>query len=126
MASIISSFQLVFIQIGIDGIDNFVKGSVPSMKRKLFQHDTVCKNDERSKKNNDMDKLIAIQALALSATYNTTCFDVKQLQEVLGVGESNVYRLLRSGQLLSQRVGRRIVVPVSALAQFLVMGEKNS
>lgn len=96
------------------------------MKRKLFQEYTVCQNSEKLEKYDNLDKLVEIQALALSATYNTTCFDVKQLQEVLGVGETNVYRLLRSGRLFNKRVGRRVIVPVCALAQFLVMGEKNS
>lgn len=96
------------------------------MKRQIFPEYTGCKNGESLKKQLDLEKLVEIQALALSSTYHTTCFDVKQLQEILGVGETNVYRLLKSGQLPSQTVGRRKVVPVSALAQFLVMGKNNS
>lgn len=96
------------------------------MKRQLFQGDTGYKNSENLEKCDGLEKLIEIQAMALSNTYHTTCFDVKQLQEILGVGETNVYRLLRSGQLFSQTIGRRKVVPVSALAQFLVMGKNNS
>jgi len=95
------------------------------MKRKLFQENTVFKNEENSEKRNDLDKLVEIQALALTNLYHAVCFDVKQLQEILGVGETNVYQLLRSNKLPSQTLGRRKVVPVAALAQFLVIGEKS-
>lgn len=95
------------------------------MKRPLFQGNTGCKNDKNLEKRNSMKKLVEIQALALASTYNTTCFDVKQLQEILGIGETTVYRLLRTGKLSSRSFGRRKVVPVCALAQFLVMGENN-
>lgn len=96
------------------------------MKRQLFQGNTGHKTCENSEKRNSLEKLVEIQALALATTYNTTCFDVKQLQEVLGVGETNVYRLLRTGKLSSVTIGRRKKVSVSSLAQFLVMGENNS
>lgn len=96
------------------------------MKRKIFSEYTGCKSGDSLEKQLDLEKLMEIQALALANTYHSTCFDVKQLQEVLGVGETNVYRLLRSGQLSSQTVGRRKVVSVSALAQFLVIGKNNS
>lgn len=95
------------------------------MKRKLFQENTGCKNGENSEKCNDLKELIEIQAVALATVYHATCFDVKQLQEILKVGETNVYKLLRSGQLSSRTIGRRKVVPVCALAQFLVMSEKR-
>lgn len=96
------------------------------MKRKLFQENTGYKSGENVEKCNDLEKLIEIQALALATTYHATCFDVKQLQDILGICETNVYRLLRSGELPSRTIGRRKVVPVVALAQFLVMGEKDS
>lgn len=94
------------------------------MKRQLFQG-SVCKPIENLEKCNDLEKLVEIQALALSTTYHATCFDVKQLQEILGLGETAIYRLLRTGKLSSRSFGRRKVVPVCALAQFLVMGENN-
>ena len=95
------------------------------MKRQLFQKNAELKAGENEDKRNDLEKLVEIQALALARTYNATCFDVKQLQEVLGIGETAVYRLLRSGKLPSRSFGRRKVVPVCALAQFLVMDENN-
>lgn len=38
--------------------------------------------------------------------------------EVLGVGRSTAFDLVASGQLASVRVGRRRLVPVSALREF--------
>ena len=95
------------------------------MKRKLFQANNIENQTENVKNDTNLEKLVEIQAMALVNVYHTTCFDVKQLQEVLGVGETNAYNLLRSGELPSLTIGRRKVVPVSALAQFLVMGEKK-
>lgn len=95
------------------------------MKYQLFQENTV-KNEDKSTKNDaNLEILVSIQAQMLVDTYHTTCFDIKQLQKVLGIGETNAYRLVRSGKLPSQTIGKRKIVPVSALAQFLVMGEKS-
>lgn len=96
------------------------------MKRKLFQENTTEKQVENVKNDTSLEKLVEIQAVALVNVYHTTCFDVKQLQEVLGVGETAVYKLIRSGNLPSQTFNRRKIVTVAALAQFLVMGEKKS
>ena len=123
MASIDSDFGRIYMLVGIYGI-KFKE--VDTMKRQLFQESTVENQAENAKNDTSLEKLVEIQAMALASTYKTTCFDVKQLQEILGVGETNVYKLVRSGKLPSRTIGRRRkVVPVSALAQFLGMGEKN-
>jgi excisionase family DNA binding protein len=44
---------------------------------------------------------------------------VEQAAEVLGVGRSTAYELVRSGDLKSLRLRRRIVVPVAHLAESL-------
>jgi excisionase family DNA binding protein len=44
---------------------------------------------------------------------------VEQAAEVLGVGRSTAYELVRSGDLKSIRLRRRIVVPVAHLAESL-------
>ena len=95
------------------------------MKRQLFQENTDRKTNENAKNDTNREKLVEIQAKMLVDTYQTTCFDIKQLQKVLGIGETNAYRLVRSGKLPSQTIGKRMIVPVSALAQFLVIGEKK-
>lgn len=44
---------------------------------------------------------------------------VSETAELLQLGKSSVYALVRCGQLRSLRVGRKIRVPRSALAEFL-------
>lgn len=89
----------------------------------LFSNDVQeaesIQNDVQKTESIQIEKLVAIQAEVMATQYNTTCFDVKQLQKILRVGESNVYRLLRSGKLAYQTIGKRKVVPVAVLAQYL-------
>lgn len=73
-----------------------------------------------------IDKLIETQANILVQQYGTACFDVKQLQSILQVGETNVYQLLRSGKLACRTVGRRKIVAAVVLAQFLVTGGEKT
>ncbi len=89
------------------------------MKRRLFE-------EVKAIAQPDLEKLVAIQAEIMANQYGATCFDVKQLQRILGVGETNVYQLLKSGKLPCQTIGRRKVVPVVALAQYLVKGEEKT
>ena len=91
------------------------------MKRKLNIQGK--ENLPSNNKNSEQIKmLVEIQTNIFVHKYGATCFDVKQLQKILRVGESNVYQLLRSGKLPCQTIGRRKVVSVAALAQFLVVG----
>lgn len=119
MTSIDLKFERISMLFDIYGI-KFL--GVDTMRRKLFENAV-----EREKVKNDssLEKLVEIQALALSNTYHTACFDIKQLQEVLGTGETYTYKLVKSGKIPSQTIGKRKIVPVSALAEFLVMGEKS-
>ena len=43
-----------------------------------------------------------------------------ELRAALGIGRGTVYDLLRSGQLRSVRVGRRIIVPSAEVDRFLL------
>lgn len=43
---------------------------------------------------------------------------------MLGVGRNGVYDLIRSGELRSIRVGRKILIPLSAIEEFLSGGTK--
>lgn len=95
------------------------------MKRLLFA-DKPVKNANTSTETFSPEKLVEIQTRAMVDTYHTTCFDIKQLQKVLGIGETAAYKLLRNGTLPSRTLGRHKVVPVAAVARFLVMGEKTS
>lgn len=38
---------------------------------------------------------------------------------MLGIGRCGVYALIRSGQLRSIKVGRKILIPLSAIEEFL-------
>ena len=69
----------------------------------------------------EVDKLVKIQADQLHSVYNTSCLDVKQLQKVLNVGESNAYEWLKSCNAV-RVVGRRKVVPIVWVAYYLVTG----
>lgn len=95
------------------------------MKKKLFMQE---KESQPSVGGNtaSVDKLIETQANILVQQYRTACFDVKQLQRILQVGETNVYQLLRSGRLPCRTVGRRKIVAAVVLAQFLVTGGEKT
>lgn len=69
----------------------------------------------------EVDKLVKIQADQLRQSYGTDCLDVKQLQQVLHVGESNAYDWLK-GCPAVRVINRRKVVPVIWMAYYLVTG----
>ena len=46
-------------------------------------------------------------------------FSVTEMAELLGIGRSKAYELVRSGTIPSLRLGRRIVIPKLALSRFL-------
>ncbi len=56
-----------------------------------------------------------------------TC-SVKDAAKALGAGVGSTYELIRSKKLRSVRVGKRILVPKSALLEFIntVTNEQNS
>lgn len=43
----------------------------------------------------------------------------EELVSVLGIGRNTIYELIRTGQLRSIRVGRKLLVPLSAVDEFL-------
>lgn len=69
----------------------------------------------------DLDKLVSIQTAQLRGVYKTDCLDVKQLQQVLNVGESNAYDWLKTCSAV-RVIGRRKVVPIVWVAYYLVTG----
>lgn len=71
----------------------------------------------------DVEKLVSIQASKLREEYKTDCLNMKQLQQVLNVGESNVYLWAKECKAV-RIIGRRKVIPVVLVAQYLVTGEK--
>lgn len=49
---------------------------------------------------------------------------VEQAAEVLGIGRATAYDLVRTGDVVSVRLGRLIVVPVAHLAERLGVGRE--
>lgn len=47
---------------------------------------------------------------------------IEETASLLGIGRSSAYEAARRGQLPSRRLGRRLVVPVPALLQWLDSG----
>lgn len=46
-------------------------------------------------------------------------YSVEETMQATGLGRSTVYELLGSGELESIKVGRRRIVPVDAITQFM-------
>lgn len=44
---------------------------------------------------------------------------IEEAAELIGIGERSTYALVRSGQLRSIRVGRKILIPLTAIEEFL-------
>jgi excisionase family DNA binding protein len=57
---------------------------------------------------------------------NRVAFRVSQIQEILGIGRDQAYTLVNSGRLRSIRVGTTILVPKSALDEFLAGEQATS
>lgn len=88
-------------------------------KFKLFTSKSI--ETEEAENAIEATKLIDIQVRHLRETYKTECLDVKQLQSVLNVGESNIYNWLKKCQSV-RIIGRRKVVPIIVVANYLVTG----
>lgn len=79
------------------------------------------KTPESQPQHRDFDKLIEVETDRLRRTYGTDCLDVKQLQQVLNVGESNVRDWIKKCPVVMV-INRRKVVPVIWMAHYLVTG----
>lgn len=80
------------------------------------------KKSENTSPQVDIYKLIFIQSAQLRSTYGTDCLDVKQLQKVLNVGETNAYKWMKKCPAVMV-IGNRKVVPIAWVAHYLVTGE---
>ena len=80
------------------------------------------KKAESTPKQVEVTELISIQTAQIRQSYNTECLDAKQLQQALNVGETNVYKLIKSCPTV-RVIGRRKVIPIIAVATYLVTGK---
>ncbi len=47
------------------------------------------------------------------------CLSVAETARLLGICESKVYRLVREGSLPHLRIGRRLIIPTTALQEWI-------
>ena len=80
------------------------------------------KKAESTPKQIEATELISIQTVQHRQNYNTECLDAKQLQQALNVGETNVYKLIKNCPTV-RVIGRRKVIPIIAVATYLVTGK---
>lgn len=79
------------------------------------------KTPESQSQHKDLERLVKIQVDQLRHIYGTDCLDVKQIQQVLNIGESNAYDWLKHCPAV-RIINRRKVVPVIWVAYYLVTG----
>ena len=46
---------------------------------------------------------------------NRRCYSVNEVKKMYGLGHTSVYKLINEGMLKTVKVGRRTLIPVSAL-----------
>ncbi len=66
-----------------------------------------------------MQNVTPLSALALPDIQNRATISVEEAGTLIGVGRSAAYEAARSGQLPTRRLGRRLLVPVPALLEWL-------
>ncbi|GHG01377.1 hypothetical protein GCM10017783_12040 [Deinococcus piscis] len=49
----------------------------------------------------------------------------EEVGHILGIGRNAVYELIRTGQLRSISIGRKILIPLAAIDEFLAGGGAN-
>ena len=82
----------------------------------------TAKKPEPQHQQADIEKLVKIQADQLRSAYATDCLDVKQIQQVLNIGESTAYDWVKNCPAVRVIGGRRKVIPIVWMAYYLVTG----
>ena len=67
----------------------------------------------------------AVQAAESRAT-EKQLYRVGEVTEMLSIGRSVIYELLRSGRLRSVREGRTRLIPASAIAEYVALLEREA
>jgi excisionase family DNA binding protein len=50
-----------------------------------------------------------------------SCYSVKEVAQVMGIGENNAYELTRRKDFPKIQIGRRIVIPIEAFNKWLCL-----
>ncbi len=53
-------------------------------------------------------------------------YSVEEAAKILGIGRSAAYQAVRTGEIPSIRIGRRLLVPVQALEQLLLTAKPST
>ncbi|MEQ8716666.1 MAG: helix-turn-helix domain-containing protein [Acidimicrobiales bacterium] len=66
-----------------------------------------------------MDERTRSQAVALGDIESRLTLTVEEVASLLSLGRSATYEAIRRGEIPSRRLGRRVLVPVPALLEWL-------
>jgi excisionase family DNA binding protein len=66
-----------------------------------------------------MEHVRSRRGLALDELRTQTTITIEQAAQLIGVGRSAAYEAARRGELPTRRLGRRLLVPVPALLDWL-------
>jgi excisionase family DNA binding protein len=66
-----------------------------------------------------MNKVTRLRTLTLNNLHEHATISVEEAAEFVGIGRSAAYEAARTGQLPTRRLGRRLLVPVPALLEWL-------
>ena len=66
-----------------------------------------------------MKNVTPLRALPLNTLADRATISVEEAARVIGIGRSAAYEAARQGQLRTRRLGRRLLVPVPALLEWL-------
>lgn len=66
-----------------------------------------------------MQNVTPLRAPSLNDLANRATISVEEAAKVIGIGRSAAYEAARIGQLPTRRLGRRLLVPVPALLEWL-------
>lgn len=59
----------------------------------------------------------------MDSNLSKPAYSIAELPDLLGIGHTSAYALVRSGQIPSVRVGRRHVIPAASIRAFLARAE---
>jgi excisionase family DNA binding protein len=74
--------------------------------------------DRLTQKSEEVDELLDLSSIHEQAGTRLTR-KPEEVGELLGIGRNGIYALIRQGEIRSIKVGRKILIPLSAITDFL-------